>query len=185
MSDPYMSQIEAFAFGIVPRNWMQCAGQTLPIAQYQALFSLLGTYYGGDGVRTFQLPDLRGRLAIGFGQGTGLTDRELGEKTGFENEQITLAHMPAQPHSHAVNAINATSGGTNAPSPSVALSAGYVQVATDTPTPFNMYGTLASGDATVQMGQLAPAGGQPHNNMMPYLAVNYCICVNGIFPSRN
>src|SRR3954467_10903033 len=104
MSDPYISMIEAFGFSFAPRGWALCAGQTLPIAQNQALFALLGTTYGGNGTTTFNLPDLRARVAIGFGQAPGLSSYNLGAAGGEEAHQLTEAEIP--PHNHAVNAIN-------------------------------------------------------------------------------
>jgi len=181
MSDPFISQIEVFAFGFAPRNWMQCAGQILPINQYQALFALLGTTYGGDGVRTFQLPDLRSRVAISMGQGPGLPAYVEGQQVGEENFTLTLDNMPPSMHTHTINASTTATGGTNQPGPSVALASAYVQEGTAAPTPFNAYSTAA---ATVGMGSLVQAGGAPHSNVMPTLALNYCICINGVFPSR-
>jgi microcystin-dependent protein len=178
MSDPYMSQIEAFAFGYAPQGWMLCAGQLLPVNQYQALFSLLGVTYGGDGMRTFQLPDLRSRFAVGAGQGTGLSDYVLGQTAGLENVTLVSANMPSTPHTHSISANNATTGGTNFPGGSVALGTGIGQNGTTVA----IYSTA---NPTVGMGALANnAGGQPHPNLMPGLAINYCICINGLFPSR-
>lgn len=180
MSDPYMSQIEAFAFNFAPRGWMQCAGQTLAIQQYQALFSLLGTSYGGNGVTTFQLPDLRGRVAVGVGQAPGLSNYTVGQTGGYETVALSLAQMPAGPHTHTINANTATTGGTNAPGPSVVPSVGISQSGSVT-VDIKLYGTV---QPSIPMGTLAPAGGQPHNNLAPTLALNYCICVQGVFPSR-
>ena len=177
MSEPYLSQIEAFAFGFVPKGWMQCAGQTLPINQYQALFALLGTTYGGNGIQTFNLPDLRGRLALGYGTGPGLSTYILGETTGQENVTLLSTNLPL--HNHTVNANTATTGTTNEPAPTNVLAPG----ATTNPTAaLNIYST---GNPTVPMGALGPAGGQtPHGNLMPYLPMTYCICISGLFPSR-
>ncbi|HEY1935558.1 MAG TPA: tail fiber protein [Acetobacteraceae bacterium] len=176
-----MSQIEAFAFDFAPKNWMPCAGQTLPKNQYQALFALLGTTYGGDGINTFQLPDLRGRFAIGMGPGTGLPPYVQGQQAGEESVTLTTATMPQAIHTHAINANNATTGGINQPGSGAVLSSAYIQVGTAAPTPFNAYST---GVPSVAMGSLSQAGGQPHDNLMPTLALNYCICVVGLFPSR-
>ena len=180
MSDPFLSQIEAFAFNFAPKGWLMCTGQTLPINQYQALFSLLGTTFGGNGVSTFMLPDLRSRVAIGFGSGAGLPVYDMGETAGQETVTLTMATMPATPHTHALNTSNATSGGVAAPGSSVLLSSGYT-VAGTTSTPVPIYATVAP---TSAMGTLAPTGGQPHANLMPTLAVNYCISISGVFPSR-
>ena len=181
MADPYMSQIEAFAFGFAPQNWMLCAGQLLPIAQHQALFSLLGTMYGGDGIRTFALPDLRGRLAVGMGQGTGLPNYVQGQKVGEESVTLVLSNMSQGMHTHSIRANTDTTGGTNQPGGSVVLSSAYVQQGTSAPTPYNAYNNTK---ASVAMGSLGQTGGQPHENRAPTLVVNYCICVQGIFPSR-
>jgi len=181
MSDPYLSQIEAFAFSFAPRGWMPCAGQLLPINQNQTLFSLLGTTYGGNGINHFQLPDLRSRVAIGIGQGSGLSNYVQGQQVGQENGTLTTTNMPAGPHTHAVNASTATSGGTATPASNVVLSAGYVTAGADPPTPVNIYSTAAP---TIPMGALSPMGGQPHSNLMPNLALNYCIAISGIYPSR-
>src|SRR5580693_9116919 len=101
MSDAYMTQIEVFAFSYAPRGWLQCNGQTLPLNQYQALFALLGTTYGGNGVTTFQLPDLRSRVAVNSGQGAGLSNYNIGATVGQESVTLTLANMPG-PHTHAL-----------------------------------------------------------------------------------
>ncbi len=185
MSDPYISQIEAFAFGFAPRSWMTCAGQILAINQNQALFSLLGTTFGGNGVTTFQLPDLRSRLAVGFGPGAGLTSYALGQQAGQETVTLTTSNMPTGSHTHAINANNATSGGANQPGSSVVLSSGYLaatQGGTTTVTKEPVYSTAAP---TVTMHPLSAAGGQAHSNFMPGLALNYCICVSGVYPTRN
>jgi microcystin-dependent protein len=182
MSAPFMSQVEAFAFDFAPRNWMQCNGQLLLISQNQGLFALLGTMYGGDGVRTFALPDLRGRFAVGMGQGTGLPNYIQGEQVGEESVTLVLANMSAAIHTHNIRANTDTTGGTNQPGGNVALSSAYVQEGTLTPVPFTAYSTAPP---VVAMGSLAQAGGQPHENRSPSLAINYCICIQGIFPSRN
>ncbi|HUB43528.1 MAG TPA: tail fiber protein [Acetobacteraceae bacterium] len=177
MSTPYLSQIEAFAFGFAPKGWAQCAGQLLPIQQNAALFSLLGTTYGGDGIRTFALPDLRSRFAVGMGQGAGLSNYVQGEQTGTENVTIMMPTMPAGPHTHSIMTNPGTTGGTNVPGGTVVLSSSYKSNGTK----FNIYDTTAP---SVTMGSLTPVGGQPHGNIMPYLAVNYCIALVGIFPTR-
>ena len=181
MADPYIGQIQAFPYNFAPKGWALCAGQLLPIAQYQALFSLLGTYYGGNGTTNFALPDLRGRIANGMGQGPGLSSYTLAQKGGEESHTLTLAQMPASGHSHAIHAVNnGATGGTNTPSAAVTLGSGY---ASETNNPaVNVYSSAAP---TIAMGSLAPAGGQPHENRMPFLGLNYCIALQGIYPSRN
>ena len=181
MAQPYLGQIEALPYNFAPKGWAFCAGQILPIQQYAALFSLLGTTYGGNGINTFALPDLRGRVALAFGQGLGLADYTLGQAGGEEAHTLTLPEMAAGGHTHAVTAVNnGTTGGTNVPSGSVTLGSGY---ASETGSPVaNIYSSAAP---TIAMAPLAPAGGQPHENRMPFLGINYCIALQGIFPSRN
>jgi microcystin-dependent protein len=179
MAEPYLSQIEAFPFGFAPRGWALCAGQLLPIAQYQALFAVIGTYYGGDGISNFALPDLRGRVANALGQGLGLSSYTIGQKGGEEGHTLTGAETPA--HNHLINADNnGTTNGSNVPSDAVTLGSGYSS-ATGSPT-VNIYSTASP---AIAMGQLGPAGGQAHENRMPFLALNYCIALQGIFPTQN
>jgi microcystin-dependent protein len=178
MAQPFIGQIEAFAFNFAPRNWAICAGQLLPIDQNQALFSLLGTTYGGDGVATFALPDLRGRIANAFGQGPGLAPYELGQTGGEEFHTLVLTEMAAGGHTHAIAATNNGQTGTNVPSSAVTLGSGYSSEP-GSPT-VDIYSSAAP---TIAMGSLAPTGGQPHENRMPFLGLNYCIALFGIFPS--
>ena len=171
MSEPFVGEIRTFAGNFAPVGWAFCYGQLIPISQNTALFSLLGTTYGGDGRTNFALPDLRGRAPMHAGSGPGLTPRSLGESGGAETVTVTPAQAPA--HSHA---FRASSGGANSADPSgnVLANAGakalYAAGAADTP---------------MSAGAVAPAGGeQPHNNLMPYLAVSFIIALQGIFPSR-
>jgi microcystin-dependent protein len=181
MAEPYLGQIEAFPFTFAPRGWAFCAGQIMQIQQNQALFSLLGTTFGGNGVTTFALPDLRGRIANGAGQGSGLANYTLGQPGGQEAHTLVLTEMAAGPHNHAVTAVNnGTANGSNAPSSSMTLGSGY---ASESGSPaVNIYSSAA---ATVGMGPLTPTGGQPHENRMPFTVINYCIALQGLFPSRN
>jgi microcystin-dependent protein len=181
MAQPFLGEIEAFPYNFAPRGWAFCAGQILQIQQNTALFALLGTTFGGDGVRTFALPDLRGRIANGSGQGPGLAPYNLGQMGGEEAHTLAMPEMPAGPHNHAITAVNnATANGTNVPSSSVTLGAGY---ASESGSPVvNIY---SSAGPTVPMSSLASSGGQPHENRMPYLAINYCIALQGIFPTRS
>ena len=179
--DPFLGQIEAFPYPYAPRGWMFCAGQILPINQYQALFALLGVTYGGNGTSNFALPDLRGRIPLSSGQGPGLSIYNLGQPGGAETHTLTMSEMPAGAHNHAITAVNnGTTGGTNVPSAGVTLGAGYSGQA-GSPV-VSIYSTDAP---TVAMRPLGNTGGQAHENRMPYLAVNYCIAISGIFPSRN
>jgi microcystin-dependent protein len=176
MADQYISQVELFAFGFAPKGWAPCAGQLLPINQNQALFALLGTTYGGDGRVTFGLPDLRGRLAAGFNSQT------LPQGTVTGQETVTLLSTQVPSHSHAVVAINnGTSGGTATPSGSVSPGS---PANSQTSAAVGGYSTTLTN--TVPLAATGPSGNNtPHSNMMPYLTMNYCIALVGIFPSRS
>jgi microcystin-dependent protein len=162
MSDPFMGEIRAFTFGFVPKGWVACNGQQLPINQNQALFSLLGTRYGGNGVTTFALPDLRGRGSVHTAQGY-----EMGQTGGSETHVLTVDEMPA--HVHVMSA----GGSATTTDPRRGL---WAQGAS--------YGDAA--DTAMAAGTIGNAGGsQPHENMPPHLAVTYAIAVTGIFPSNS
>lgn len=164
----YIGQILAVAFDYAPKGWFLCQGQLLPIQQYTALFSLLGTYYGGDGRTTFALPDLRGRAPLGMGQGIGWTPRTIGEGGGSETVTLTTANLPA--HSHAV-ACNGDE--------------------TDAATPVNNFPGAGSNysatpNATMSSAMIQSTGGnQPHENRPPFQVQNWIICWAGIFPPRS
>jgi len=172
--DPFIGEIRLFGFNFAPNGWALCQGQLMAIAQNTALFSLLGTQFGGDGRTTFGLPDLRGRVPLGQGQGPGLTPRTEGELGGEENHTLIINEMPA--HNHQVNASQ--SGSTTNPS-------GSVPSNDSRGTPVTIY--AGSSDGTkMNAGMIQPSGGSgPHNNMQPYLCINYCIALQGIFPSRS
>jgi microcystin-dependent protein len=184
MAEPYIGQIEAFAFGYAPRGWLTCAGQTLPINQYQALFSLLGTTYGGDGIRTFQLPDLRSRLAVGQGNGPGLTPRVLGQTGGEENHTLLQTETPQHNHALMAAANPATSSNTNTPGPSTVLAQSTGKQGQNQFT-LALYATDNNPSQAMASGSISNIGGTPHANLMPYLALNFCISLSGIYPSRN
>jgi microcystin-dependent protein len=168
-TDPYISEIIPWAANFAPRGWAECNGQLLPINQNQALFSLLGTTYGGNGVTTFALPDLRGRVPIGVGQGPGLADYPLGTRAGAETHTLSVAEMPA--HAHVARGSSAL--GTAA-SPS-----GLVPARSAAQVP--QYGSTA--DATLAASALFSAGGgQAHPNMQPYTTVMFIIALQGVFP---
>jgi len=170
--DPFLGEIRLFGFNFAPNGWALCQGQVMSIAQNTALFSLLGTYYGGNGQTTFALPDLRGRVALAQGQGPGLTNRDIGEVFGEENHTLITQEMPM--HSHLVSA-NKTSDSTD---PTNAFPSN------DSRNPLNVYATTSDG-TKMNPAMVNNAGGsQPHNNMQPSLVLNYCIALNGIFPSR-
>ena len=169
--DQYIGEIRMFAGTFAPRGWAFCEGQLLSIAQYTALFSLLGTTYGGDGRTTFALPDLRGRVPMHPGQGPGLSLRRLGEKGGVEQHTLTTQELP--PHTHALYADSSvgTSSGPGGLAPA-RNAAGIPQ-----------YGP--GSNVTLDASAVGTTGGgQPHSIMQPYLAVNYIIALEGIFPSR-
>lgn len=178
MAQPYLGEIRVFAGNFAPRSYAFCAGQLLSIAQNDALYALLGTTYGGDGVTTFGLPDLRGRTPLGQGQGPGLTNRVLGEKAGTETVTLSTAQMPA--HQHSVIAANTTAT-TSLPAGAflgVAGNEGLMYIDT-TAAPAEVNATLPA-DTLTNSG-----GSQPHDNLMPFLTLNYIIALAGIFPSQN
>lgn len=168
MAEPFLSEIRIMSFNFAPKGWAQCNGQLLPINQNQALFSLLGTTYGGNGQTNFALPNLRGDVPIHVGQG-----HTLGETAGATSVTITQQTMPF--HTHSANAadVASTSG-----APSNARVVSQAQGA-------NIYGP-PSNPNTMDPNTIANTGGsQAHNNMMPYLVLNFCIALQGIFPSQN
>lgn len=171
---PYIGEIALFAFNFAPQGWALCQGQILAISQNTALFSILGTTYGGDGKSTFALPDLRGRVPFhaGHSQGPGLSERLLGETDGQETSTLLISEMPA--HTHVPRCVNAI-GDDYGP-------AGVVWAEDAGGNP--QYGSARSG--TVATSALTLTGQtQPHNNMAPYLTLNYCIALEGAFPPRN
>lgn len=178
MSEPFLSEIKIVSFNFPPKGWALCNGQFLPINQNQALFALLGTTYGGNGQTTFALPNLRGQVPIHFGG-----SHQLGEAGGSTSVTITQQTMPA--HTHFPSAKNII-GDANIPTSNTVL-AQAVAVQQDTSTvPVNMYSTGTPLDKQLNAGAISSVGGsQPHNNMMPYLVLNFIIALQGIFPSRN
>jgi microcystin-dependent protein len=170
MATPFLGEIYIVPYNFAPRGFAFCNGQILSIAQNSALFALLGTIYGGNGTTTFALPDLQGRTPIGAGQGAGLTDRTLGESGGAASVTLGIGEMPA--HAHALATSPAQADRSNALGNHLAK------------PPDATYSAAAADTALGPM--LSPAGGgQPHNNLSPYLAVNFVIALQGIFPSRN
>lgn len=170
--EPFVGQIQSFGFNFAPRGWAQCNGQLLPIAQNTALFSLLGTTYGGDGRTTFGLPDLRGRAPLHVGQGTGLAKRDIGSKGGQENVTLSVGQMPN--HTHAAT-VKASDQAANSSKPTGnTLGSGNIYHAP--PTKENLATDMVSIGAT--------GSNEAHTNMPPYLTINWCICLIGLFPSR-
>lgn len=179
--DEYIGIIKIFGGNFAPRGWALCDGSLLSIAQNTALFSILGTTYGGNGQTTFALPDLRGRTAVGMGTGPGLSPVVQGQLAGEQNHTLITSEMPMHNHSSAVNSGNASQAAATAGA-SIATP-GALSGRTFTPTlGFN----TSTPDTALNPASVGIAGGnQPHNNMQPYLGVNYIICLEGIFPSRN
>jgi len=174
MSEPFIAEIRIFAGDFSPRGWAFCDGQLLPIAQNTALFSLIGTTYGGDGRTTTALPNLKGRAPMHPGRGPGLTSRRLGERGGVETVTLTDAQMPS--HSHAIRAAD-TNGSTATPDNN----------SFSRSTSGNAYQTNSSTSlVAMDSGMLQNTGGnQPHNTLQPYLAMNFIIAIVGLYPSRS
>lgn len=171
MPEPFLSEIRIFSFNFAPKGWALCNGQLLPINQNQALFALLGTTYGGNGQTTFALPDLRGQVPMHEGNG-----HTLGERAGSEAVTINNSQMPT--HTHFLSNNNAKVGGVNAtqlsPSGNYWANSGKLNYSTD------------PGDAVMSPAAVGNVGGsQPHTNMSPFLVLNFCIALQGIFPSQN
>ena len=173
MADPFVAEIRIFPFSFAPKGWAFCDGQLLPLSQNTALFSLVGTTYGGDGKSTFALPDLRGRAPMHPGQGQGLSPRVLGETGGSETATLSESQMPA--HSHSMMAQSALATGR--------IPAGNSLARANKGQAF----APASANVVAMASQvLASAGGQaPHNNMMPSLTMSFCIALQGVFPPRS
>jgi microcystin-dependent protein len=175
VTDPFLAEIRIFAGNFAPNGWALCNGQLMSISQNTALFSLLGVTYGGDGRVTFGLPDLPGSAPLQQGQGPGLSQRDLGETAGEQAVTLLSTEMPA--HTHAANALN-SSGSTDSPANAVWAEATYGRQAA------NIYSTAAPNVAMNPQTTQINGGSQPHNNMPPYLALNFIIALQGIFPQR-
>jgi microcystin-dependent protein len=183
MSDPFIGEIQIFGFDFAPKGWAKCNGQTLAITQNQALFAVIGTTFGGNGVSTFQLPNLQSRVPVGQGNGQGLSPRVMGATFGEETHVLLYNETPL--HNHSVAAISnpTLANNTDVPSPTQFLAqttfTGPVGAVTNVYVPDSAPKNSMSGAA------IGNTGGQSHSNLMPLLAVNFCIALNGIFPSRN
>jgi len=174
----YLAQIIMFAGNFAPKFWAFCAGQIISISQNTALFSLLGTTYGGNGQTTFGLPDLRGRIPVGTGQGPGLPNVNLGEVSGAPTTTLLITNMPAHNHT-ATTSVAVSSANTTSEEAAGNILANQAE---------NFYAPVATangslGSVTTTVG--VNGGNQPFNNMQPYLGMNFVICLQGIFPSRN
>ncbi len=173
MADPFVAEIRIFPFNFAPKGWAWCDGQILPLSQNTALFSLLGTTYGGNGKSNFALPDLQGRAPMHPGQGPGLSLHDLGETGGSETVTLLESETPAHTHNLMANNEPGVVAELNYPDPALALGQ----------TTENLFATSAPN--IMDGGAVAPAGGdQPHNNLMPYLTFYFCIALQGVFPPR-
>lgn len=171
--DPFVAEIRIFPFNFAPKGWAFCDGQLLPLSQNTALFSLLGTYYGGNGQSNFALPNLQGAAPMFWGQGPGLSLHDLGETGGSDTVSLLESEIPS--HSHALNCLPAPA---DSPTPQAASIARVIGA-----TPY----LPPAGAPLVAMAAAAlpPAGGdQPHNNLQPYLTLNFCIALQGVYPPR-
>lgn len=176
MSSPFVAEIRVFGFNFAPVGWAMCNGQLLPISQNTALFSLLGTFYGGDGKSTFALPNLQGAAAMHQGQGPGLSQRFLGEQSGAEFVTLLQSEIPV--HTHSVQTHAADPGDLQAPSTTRALARsgnGF------------LYNPTTNANTGIAAPQAIGVTGVslPHNNMSPYLTLNFCIALQGVFPPRS
>jgi len=177
MSTAFIGEIRIMGFTFPPQGWAFCNGQIMPIQQYTALFSLLGTTYGGNGTTTFGLPNLQAQAAMNFGNGPGLTPRVLGEVDGSANVAVTEQQMPAHTHVYFAGKVGGPGEQTATPGNTAYLGPSNPQLA---------YCDKTDNVVAFAPQALTPAGGsQPHNNVQPLLALNYCIALQGIFPSRN
>jgi len=175
MSDPFVAEIRILGFNFAPKGWAFCNGQILPLSQNTALFSLLGTTYGGDGRSNFALPNLQGMSPLQQGQGPGLS---LYESSG--SSTVTLLQNELPVHSHAINCVDGgrLKGQIGDPTNSILVKTSG--------TPANAYNSGGALNQQMNLNMVAPVGGsQPHNNMMPYLTLNFCIALQGIFPARS
>lgn len=170
MADPFVAEIRIFPCNFAPKGWAWCDGQLLPLSQNTALFSLLGTTYGGNGMSNFALPDLQGRAPMHPGQGPGLSLHDLGESGGFETVFLLESEMPS--HAHALSGSSETADSQRPASGSLGVGN-------------SIYHSPAGNLGAMSMAALQPAGGdQPHNNMQPYLTFYFCIALQGVFPPR-
>ena len=173
MADPFVAEIRIFPFNFAPRGWAFCDGQLLPLSQNTALFSLLGTTYGGNGKSNFALPNMQGSAPMHPGQGPGLSLHDLGEIGGSETVTLLESEIPA--HSHTLGAQNVPLGGLATPAGNVL----------NHPASGNLFSTTAAVVQMAPQGITSIGGDQPHNNMQPYLTLNFCIALQGVYPPRS
>ena len=180
MSNPFVAEIRIFGFNFPPTGWAFCNGQILPISQNTALFSLLGTTYGGDGKSTFGLPNLQGRSAMFWGQGPGLSLYDEGETGGSTSVTLLTSEIPS--HNHSLNA-NVSSATSAVPTNNVYMKGHYDDGQGHTGA-VDLYTTIAPTTALNAQALTLTGGNQPHNNMQPYLTLNFCIALQGVYPPR-
>lgn len=176
MSEAFVGEVRIFSGNYAPVNWHKCDGSLLAISTYQTLFALIGTLYGGDGVTTFALPDMRGRTPMGMGQGPGLTNRIIGQSFGSETVTLIASQMPSHNHAFAATTADASAAPPNDAMFATQTDGDKIYVAANGT---NQPAVMAAASV------LTTGGNQPHDNIMPSLGVTYIICLNGIFPSRN
>ena len=182
MSEPFLGQITLYPYNFAPFGWADCAGQLLPISQYAALFSLLGTQYGGNGTSNFGLPNLQGRIPVGQGQLLGGSDYVMGEMAGNETVTITTSTMTSHTHSLSASAVNGT---TNNPSGMVLAQPQVGGGRGPAADKGNIYNPAPPATPLIAQTIGAAGGSQPHNNIQPSLVLRYCIAMQGVFPARN
>jgi microcystin-dependent protein len=178
MANPFVAEIRIFPFNFAPKGWAFCNGQLLAISQNTAVFSLLGTTYGGDGKSNFALPNLQGNAPMNPGQGPGLSLHDLGETGGSGTITLLQSEMPS--HTHSINCIDGArvGGQSGLPTNAILVKTGGI--------PTNAYTSGATQNQTMAQAMVSVAGGNvPHNNMMPYLTLNFCIALQGVFPPRS
>jgi microcystin-dependent protein len=175
MSQPYVGEIRMFAGNFAPAGWMLCEGQLLPISEYETLFNLIGTTYGGDGQSTFALPSLASRVPIHMGTGPGGVSFALAQSGGTESVTLNVQQLPS--HNHALLATNT--------SPQLSPAGAFPATATSTQAGVSVYGPSTGNTVAINPNSILPAGGsQPHDNMQPFLVINFIISLFGIFPSQ-
>lgn len=172
MSEPFIGEIKMFAGNFAPRNWAFCDGQLLAVSQNDALFSLFGTIYGGDGRTTFGLPDMRGRIPIHIGSGPGLSARNIGSKGG--REMVTMSANQVATHNHAFQASTDFAGDTSPSGNTLAASTGA-----------SLYGDASGTAVTMNSAVIENTGGRSHDNVMPFMCIHFIVALFGIYPSRS
>lgn len=179
MANPFVGEIRCFGFNFAPSGWAFCNGQLLPISQNTALFSILGTIYGGDGQSTFGLPNLQGQIPMHWGSGPGGFNTVVGQVQGFSTVQLTISQIPI--HAHSIVSGLIAAGGVNE---HVAMPSGSAFIGPSAPD--QIYNTSPTINAPFSSSAIGSTGASiPHDNMQPYLVLNFCISLLGIFPSRN